>query len=138
MQLAMYKGPAGTLQQKALHWLICALDSVRQSGKRRRLVLVRYSHCELVIAGVCYSSSNRDGGVRPKVIDLASGHWDVFHVDGDEAAALAWFRQHDGQNYDWYGVLRFCRPLRCLPSACCTGFAANPAPRRSAWPRRTA
>lgn len=110
MQLALYKGPAGTIWQKLVHWGICAFDTVRQTLKQRRLVLVRYSHCELVIDGRCYSSSDRDGGVRGKSIDLRSGHWDVFPIAGDATRALAWFREHDGENYDWVGILRFLVP----------------------------
>ena len=36
-----------------------------------------YSHCEVVIDDICYSSSLRDGGVRAKRIDLSGAHWDV-------------------------------------------------------------
>ena len=99
MQIAFYKGPAKGLTNKLGRLLVCLGT------------LSRYSHCELVIQGVCYSASARDGGVRGKVIDLASGHWDVVDVPGDEAAALAWFRQHEGERYDWMGVLRFVAPF---------------------------
>lgn len=34
-----------------------------------------YSHCEVEIDGVCYSSSIRDDGVRSKVIDTSPAHW---------------------------------------------------------------
>lgn len=36
-----------------------------------------YSHCELVVGSVCFSSSLRDGGVRAKIIDLDPAHWDI-------------------------------------------------------------
>lgn len=99
MQIAFYKGPAKGLTNQLGRLLVCLGT------------LSRYSHCELVIQGVCYSASARDGGVRGKVIDLDSGHWDVVDVPGDEAAALAWFRQHQGERYDWMGVLRFALPF---------------------------
>ena len=89
MQLALYKGPAPTIWSKVVNWAICGFDTVRQSVRGRALVLVRHSHCELVIGGKCYSASDRDGGVRGKAIDLDSGHWDVFEIDGNEARALA-------------------------------------------------
>ena len=111
MQLAAYKGPAPTLWLKVVHFAICAVDTVRQSWRHRRLVVVQHSHCELVIEGRCYSASDRDGGVRGKTIDLDSGHWDVFDIDGDEDRALAWFRDHDGDNYDWIGIARFVLPF---------------------------
>lgn len=39
-----------------------------------------YSHCELLVDGVCYSSSMRDGGVRAKEIEFKDGHWDFIDV----------------------------------------------------------
>lgn len=111
MQIAMYKGPAKSVLQKLMHLAVCCFDSVRQTLRRGQLVRVRYSHCELVIAGKCYSSSERDGGVRAKEIDLASGHWEVFLISGDEAKVLAWFREHSAENYDWAGIAAFVVPL---------------------------
>lgn len=61
MQLALYKAPGAWYD---------------------KLVRVAYSHCELVIDGVCYSSSPRDNGVRSKAIDLHSGSWDLIEVSG--------------------------------------------------------
>lgn len=107
MQLAMYKGPAKSVWQKLVHWVVCLCT------------WSPYSHVELVIDGKCYSASDRDGGVRGKVIDLASGHWDVAELASAyqqrKAQALAWFRDHDGENYDWLGVARLFLLLRWLP-----------------------
>lgn len=72
----------------------------------------RYSHCELVIDGLCYSSSKRDGGVRAKQINLDSGHWHVFDVKGDAEAAKQWFREHFGARYDVAGLFGFVLPWR--------------------------
>lgn len=117
-QLCMYKGPvarppkgspAAAWREFVLntlgHWLVCVLT------------LSRYSHVELQMGGVCYSSSFRDGGVRAKVVrDLAtSGRWDLFPVQVDEVAALAQFNKDRGKPYDWVGMLRVCRFLRWLP-----------------------
>lgn len=78
-----------------------------------------YSHVELVAGGtdnapVCWSSSYRDGGVRKKVIDLTSGHWDLVDLPAgfDEDRALAWFNQHRGQPYDVAGLFGFVLPWR--------------------------
>ena len=61
-----------------------------------------YSHVEIVINGVCYSSSLRDGGVRAKPIDLNKPHWRVISIDWrDEGAALRVFRRYDGEPYGW-------------------------------------
>lgn len=103
LQLALYKGPASTLRNKLGHWLVCTLT------------LSPYSHVELVIDGVCWSASYRDGGVRPAIIDLTSGHWDVFPIFGDRDKALEWFGAHAGAAYDWPGMLRVCPALRWLP-----------------------
>lgn len=103
MQLALYKGPP----TKPLFWL--------GEGFIRLCTLSKYSHCELVINGVCYSSSYRDGGVRAKFIDLNSGKWDLLPVDGDEKLAIARFAADKGKRYDWLGMLRVCPLLRWLP-----------------------
>ncbi len=75
-----------------------------------------YSHCEIVIDGLCHSSSWLDGGVRVKSIDLASGRWDLVDIEADlvvnEAAVRAWFAQHAGQQYDLAGLLGFVLPWR--------------------------
>jgi uncharacterized protein YycO len=76
--------------------------------------LSKYSHAELVIDGKCWSSSERDNGVRGKVINLDSGHWDVYPVAwqfDDPDKALTWFLDHDGAHYDWLGILRFVLPF---------------------------
>jgi endogenous inhibitor of DNA gyrase (YacG/DUF329 family) len=103
MKLAMYKGPAKTVLHRLLHWVICVFTASR------------YSHCELVIDGWCWTSSNRDGGVRCKAIDLTSSAWDVFEISGDALAARDWFVAHRGEGYDWLGVLRFLLPF--LPNS---------------------
>ncbi len=72
-----------------------------------------YSHCELVTAhlnagALCWSSSFTDGGVRLKVIALDPDHWDLVDVRASaqqEAAAIAWFKAHEGQPYDLRGLL---------------------------------
>jgi hypothetical protein len=35
----------------------------------------QYSHCELIVRGVCYSSTIRDGGVRAKVMALPAARY---------------------------------------------------------------
>lgn len=95
MRLCLYRGPANDSVKHALgHWLT------------RIATVSAYSHCELEIDGICFSSSIRDGGVRSRVIaDLeTSEHWDLFSIAGDVAKARAWFDAHDGQGYDWTGA----------------------------------
>lgn len=69
-----------------------------------------YSHVELIIDGVSYSSSFRDGGVRKKVIEYKPDHWDMFQLDCStetEQSAVAWFEKHMGQKYDVIGLIGF-------------------------------
>lgn len=98
--LAFYKGPPhGDWWHTISHYAV------------RLWTWSKWSHVELVIDGVCYSASPRDGGVRSKVIDLKSGRWDVLPVEIDADQALRWFEGHDGDKYDWAGIWRFVIPL---------------------------
>lgn len=88
MQLAMYKGK-GKIGNAITRWW---------TGST-------YSHCELVIGGVCYSASFMDGGVRAKQIDLGSGRWDVIDVPwADELRVADFFARTKGRPYDWHGI----------------------------------
>ena len=67
-----------------------------------------FSHVELEINGVCYSSSNRDKGVRSKVIDTSNAQkWLSFDLkkDIDENICLLYFESVRGQKYDWLNIL---------------------------------
>ncbi len=69
-----------------------------------------YSHVELIIDGVSYSSSFRDGGVRKKLIDYKPEHWDMFELNctaETEQNAVAWFEQNMGRTYDVLGLVGF-------------------------------
>lgn len=108
VQIALYTGPGTTPAHRLAHIVTCAVLTVRE------LSWCPYSHAELVIDGVCYSSSVRDGGVRSKTIDLASGHWRLVNVpDGwlDIDAALRRFEARRGWGYDWPGALRWGLPF---------------------------
>lgn len=109
IQLALYKGPPSSIWHRVTHWITCLVLSARQ-GER-----CPYSHAEMVIDGTCYSSSIRDGGVRSKIIDLKSGHWDVYEIDpvhvGGEFVCLQRYEVHKGRNYDFSGALRWLLPF---------------------------
>ncbi len=113
VQLALYKGPGTTLAHRVTHAVTCLVLTVR------RLQWCPYSHAELVIDGVCHSSSVRDGGVRRKRIDLTTNRWvvrDMLGIDAD--AALRRFAEREGRGYDWPGALRWGLPfLRQRPRA---------------------
>lgn len=62
----------------------------------------RYSHCELLVDGWCYSSSLMDGGVRRKRIELDPAKWDLLALPwADAAAILRYFQLTDGHRYGW-------------------------------------
>ncbi len=47
-----------------------------------------FSHMELVVDGLCYSSSALDGGVRCKTIDLTDGNWLIVPLPGANPARI--------------------------------------------------
>lgn len=101
VRIALYRGPAPTWWRQLAHRLVCW----RTRGA--------YSHCELIDGeGQGWTASWMDGGVRRKAIDFGSGHWDVITVAGDLEAAVAWFRAHQGQGYDVFGLLGWVLPWR--------------------------
>ena len=94
MQVALYKAP-GTWIDKLI-WFVTNSP---------------YSHVELVIDGMSYSSSSRDGGVRQKFIVYHPDKWDMLKIDGDHEKALAVFRLHEGKGYDWLGAIKTVLPF---------------------------
>ncbi|VVO24251.1 hypothetical protein [Pseudomonas fluorescens] len=65
-----------------------------------------YSHCELVVSGVCYSSSIMDKGVRAKVIELEPEKWDVIDLPwADAGTVLKYFAKTDGFSYGWFSMI---------------------------------
>lgn len=100
--LAMYKGPGSKLRYKVFHYGTCIWT------------LSRYSHCEMIIDGIAYSSSARDGGTRFKNIpDLNdSTRWDLFELPFvNPHEALKVFETRKGRKYDYLGVARYVLPF---------------------------
>ena len=81
-----------------------------------------YSHCELVIERMeftsgnhyehetvfdCYSSSVQDGGVRCKKINVSDKtKWDLVQVfDVSPEEVKAYFNRTCGRKYDWWGAI---------------------------------
>lgn len=111
MKLAFYKGPASGFWKTVGHLGICLWTRSK------------YSHCEVVFGEetpsatyLCASASSRDGGVRFKFINLHSGHWDIVdlaqHTELQEQEALRWFYRHEGEKYDYVGLLFFVIPIK--------------------------
>jgi len=66
----------------------------------------RYSHVEMVDTnGVCWSSSEVDGGVRGKFIDLNSGNWEVIDIPWAKVGSIDFIKQRKGLKYDYLGIL---------------------------------
>ena len=65
-----------------------------------------YSHCELVIGDMAYSSSVQDGGVRCKEIEFAPERWDFIDLHwADQGAVLRYFRMTESEPYGWTDLL---------------------------------
>lgn len=66
-----------------------------------------YSHCELVVDGVAYSSSLMDGGVRSKTIDFKPEHWDMVELpESMRQKVLDYYESTKGQRYSWLDLIR--------------------------------
>jgi hypothetical protein len=90
VQLALYKGK-GLIGNALIRWW---------TGSQ-------YSHCELVVDGICYSSSLMDKGVRKKVIDLKPENWDLVDLPSYLApGVLEYFELTKGQKYGWLDLIR--------------------------------
>lgn len=89
MHLALYKGK-GQIGNALIRWW---------TGNS-------YSHCELVIDGICYSSSVMDKGVRSKSIDLTSGNWDLVELPSElKNPALDYFKKTEHDSYGWPSLI---------------------------------
>lgn len=73
----------------------------------------KYSHCELAIKTdenqtdyLCYSSSNRDGGVRSKTMSLPKDRWDLIEVQNVKLSAIEeFYKKTDHYKYDFLGAI---------------------------------
>ena len=90
VQLALYKGK-GLIGNAMIRWWTSS----------------QYSHCELVVDGICYSSSLMDKGVRKKVIDLKPENWYLVDLPSYLAPeVLEYFELTKGQKYGWLDLIR--------------------------------
>ena len=89
MKLAMYKG-RGKIGNSIIRWWTKS----------------KYSHCEIVIDGYCYSSSLMDGGTRKKMITLDSSKWDLIDLsEFSQSRVLEYFAKTEGNKYGWLDLL---------------------------------
>lgn len=62
----------------------------------------KYSHCELVVNNISYSSSMQDGGVRAASINYNSGHWDIVPITFvDSIKVLNHYQKTKGHKYSY-------------------------------------
>ena len=70
-----------------------------------------YSHCELAIENLgeynCYSSSNRDGGVRKKRMELPLEDWDLIEITYlvNVRDIVDFYKKTQGKKYDFIGLM---------------------------------
>ena len=89
VKLTLYKGK-GTFVNAFIRWWAGSV----------------YSHCELVVNGVCYSSSGMDKGVRRKIINLDDGKWDVIELPwADAESVVRYFAETDHHQYGYFGLI---------------------------------
>lgn len=89
IRLLMYKGD-GRIGNKLIRWW---------TGSQ-------YSHCEIQIGQICYSSSIMDGGVRCKSINIDSEHWDAIDLPNHLSdAVLDLFKKTEGSGYSYLDLI---------------------------------
>ncbi len=80
----------------------------------------KYSHIELVYdyspvtnVGLTWSSSPRDGGVRPTRIEFDPRRWELYRVPTiySEDDIIEWFNARSGAKYDWFGAVGVVLPF---------------------------
>lgn len=88
MQIAFYKGKGGFFNKLIRWW-----------------TKHEYTHTELIIDGIWYTSSHTDGGVVERQRSGLSGNWDIYEVTGDKKFALHVYDEVKGAKYDWLGII---------------------------------
>lgn len=89
MKLAFYKGPGNWTDKLIRYWT----ES-------------KYSHCEIVINGLWYTSSWYDGGVRRLQLDYNPDNWDFIELTGyDESVVIDFYHNTKGMPYDLKGII---------------------------------
>lgn len=89
MKLLLYKGK-GSIGNRLVRW-----------WKRSP-----YSHCEIQVGNLCYSSSIMDHGVRAKYIKINHEHWDEIDIAwANDSDVMEYFRRTEGQPYSWKSLI---------------------------------
>lgn len=90
------------------------------------------AHCEMSVyrdrdQHHCISASFVDGGVRFKVMPLPADRWRIYEMPQDSTGVIEWLRAHDGDGYDYLGLLGFIvrRIKGSMDRSFCTEAAAE-------------
>lgn len=97
IRIALYKRRKGWFN-KAIYFM----QSLRGAREFRH-----YTHVEVVVNGIWYSSSYRSGGIRKRVILGNPKHWDFEEREAtlaQEKLIAEWFNARLKSGYDWYGI----------------------------------
>lgn len=89
MKIAFYKGRGNLFDKLIRIWTFS-----------------KYSHVELVVDDIWYTSSPRDNGVVARGIKFNPGNWDLFEINlKQNTAAIDFINEQMGKRYDWLGIL---------------------------------
>ena len=89
VQIAFYIAEKGTIADKLIAWWT---DS-------------KYSHVELVVGDMWYSTSPREGEVRKRDMPYHKDHWDIFDIEIDKMYLDEFFALTVGKKYDWKALI---------------------------------
>jgi hypothetical protein len=89
IQIAFYIADKGTWLDKLIAWWTAS----------------KYSHVELIVDGMWYSTSPREGEVRKKDIPFYKDHWDVYDIEVDMTYLQEFFILTVGKKYDWKALI---------------------------------
>jgi hypothetical protein len=87
-KLAFYKGPGNIVDRAIRLW-----------------TRSKYSHVELVIEDMWYSTSPREMEVKARRILAKEANWDYVEVDVDELSVASLYAATKGAKYDWTGIV---------------------------------
>jgi hypothetical protein len=94
MQLALRKGPSLNAN---------ALGKFSAQAIKLRLV-TNYPHSGIVIGGVLHHATAQHGVITEP---FNPEGWVVLDIGGDDARALALFKEQEGKGYDWVSLFAF-------------------------------
>lgn len=99
IKIALYKRRKGFFNNAIYYW-----QSLLRKARKYR----QYTHVEVVVNGIWYTSSYNGDGIRKRMIDGNNGHWDFHTIETtleQDKLIAEWFNKRLERGYDWYGIL---------------------------------